>query len=1132
MSRLLLLAVSLFFLNTTLSQINIQWETRFEHPANFIDKAVDLELDASGNTYVTGSSFNGSNYDWVTIKYDPNGNELWNMTYGGSGLDEASALAMDSNGDIVVTGTRFVSGSDWDIAVVKYNGSTGAEMWSQIYSGSSNFDQSFDVTTDGLNNVIITGSYYFSGTDIDWIVVEYNSSGTFQWFQGGGTSNSDAGKVVATDASNNIYMAGHSQFSSGTTYFDFRVVKLSAAGAVLNNSTQDAGFNGLDTPHAMKLDASGNIFVGGQGFNAPLEEEDYVLMKFNNSCVHQWTRTYSGDAEALDRINAIDVDQLSGNVFVTGRSKSLASSEDYYTIAYNTSGTELWNHRYTSSGAGFDEATDIQLSGTGFVYLTGYTYNSGSNNDYTTVKYDVSGNLIWDTKFDGPSGLSDQAVKMQLDASENIFVTGASHGGVTNLDYSTIKYCQLTTVASPDTALCLGQNVSLTASGGFNITWAVLSGDMSSLSCTSCATTVATPNTTSVYIVSSESASGCIDYDTVTVTINPIPTPTIYNDTPLSFCTGDSVTLYTDSYSTYSWSTSSTDSFTTVYSTGTYTVTITDVNGCQNSANASVTAFSLPTVDAGTNFSVCPGTSGTLNASGASTYLWTFNSTLTPLNVSNPTATPTAVTKYYVTGTDGNGCKNKDSVTVSLYTPPVVNAGVDGQVCVGDSILLGASGAVSYVWNTSPYLSALNVSNPYAFPVAQTTFTVTGTDANGCTDQDQVIISTLSLPGVDAGPTNSHCLGDSSQIFATGALTWQWQADPTISNTTISNPWVDPVVNTWYYVSGTDVNGCTKTDSVLITVDALPNVSAGANVSICLGDSANLTASGASTYQWDSHPTFLSPTNISNPWVKPVVPTTYTVTGTNTTTGCENTAQVTIGINPLPSIDAGADTSMCLGDTLQLMATGGVTYIWTNDATLSNNLIADPLSTTMVNKTYYIDGWDVNGCHGEDSIHITINPNPSAPVITLDGQWLISNQTSGNQWYFEGAAVTGETNDSLDWVAQNQNGYYTLLYTDQNGCSTFSLVNNIIEITTAGIEEDEAFVVNLYPNPTQGILNLELGTSIDLLLVVTMNGQVVQTQRQLTEGIQTLDLSDLPGGVYMIQLVKEDKIVNKRIVKH
>ena len=1131
MSRFSLLAVTLLSALSINAQINIQWEARYENPANFIDQAVDIELDGSGNTYVTGTSFDGSSYNWVTVKYDANGNEVWSSTYGGAGLDEAEALVMDSNGDIIVTGSRFVSGSDWDIAVVKYNGITGAQQWAQVYSGSSNFDGGKDIAVDGSNNVVITGTYSFSASDIDWIVLKYNSLGTFQWVQTNGTPDSDEGKVIATDASGNIYMAGHSEFSSGSTYVDFRVMKFNPSGTILNQTTQDAGFNGLDTPHDMVLDASGNIYLGGQGFNAPVEEEDYVLMKFNNNCAHQWTRTYSGDAEALDRINAIAVDQVTGNIFVTGRSKSNASSEDYYTIAYDPSGNELWNDRYTSSGLGFDEATDITLSGTGFVYLTGYSYQSGTNHDYTTVKYNASGNFIWDTKFNGSANLSDQAIKMVLDPSENIFVTGKSHGGSTNLDYSTIKYCQLTTVASNDTAICVGQSVDLTASGGTNITWAVLSGDMGSLSCTNCATTTADPTTTSVYTVSSQSASGCVDYDTVTVTVNSIPNPTIYNDTPLDFCDGGSVTLYTDTYTSYSWSTGAVDSFITVNSAATYTVTITDSNGCQNSANASVTVYTLPTVDAGTDFSVCPGGSGTLNASGATTYQWDVDPTLSQLNIANPVASPTSMTTYTVTGTDGNGCQNTDNVTVSLYTPPVVNAGPDDQICAGDTIQLSASGAVSYLWNSSPTLSNVNIANPNAFPTSQTTYTVQGTDGNGCTDTDNVTISTFSLPGVNAGPANSHCIGDSTQLFATGAISWQWESDPTLSNENINNPWASPTVTTEYFVTGTDVNGCSNIDSVTITVDPLPNVSAGADFSICDGDSTQLTATGADTYQWDAHPTILSSTNISNPWVQPITVTTYEVTGTVTATGCQNQADVTVSLNPLPTIDAGPDTSMCINDSLQLMATGGSTYIWNNHPSLSSNIIANPWSYANADITYYLDAYDANGCFGEDSVHITVHPLPSAPVIVENGAWLISSYSSGNQWYFNGNPVSGATNDSLNWVNQGENGSYTLLYTDNNGCSKFSEVNNIIVIDDIGFPELTAFNVSVYPNPSRGEITVDIDVIVDVLVLVDMNGKVILTKENLASGKQILDLSELPDGTYVLQMVSGEQVVSKRLIK-
>lgn len=819
---------------------------------NFIDKASDLALDAAGNTYVTGSSFNGANYDMVTVKYDADGNEIWRTSYGGAGIDEATAIVLDGNNDVLITGYRFVSGSDYDIATVKYNGVTGAEIWSALFTGSALFDGGKDVTVDASNNVIVTGTHSFSATDIDYRVIKYNSAGVQQWTCSNEKATlNDEGKVVVTDAVGNIYVAGHSEFSTATTYAHFLVLKFSPAGALLFSVTRDSGFNKLDTPHAMKLDASGNIYVGGQGFTTVQNEEDYLLMKFNNTGTFQWLQVYAGDAEALDRINALDVDQTSGNIFVTGRSKSIASSEDYYTIAYSPAGAVLWSDRFSSAGLGFDEGADIALGASGNLYVTGYSYNAGSNNDYTTLKYNLSGNLIWETSFDGPSSLSDQALKMKLDPSENIFVTGKSHGGgSTNLDYSTIKYCQLETVGGVDEEICVGQNVNLTATGGINITWSVLTGDAGSLSCTTCATVNVDPTSTTTYLVSSESLTGCVDFDTVIVTVNAIPVPTILLRRALSFCIGQDVVLSTDTYVNYLWSTSATSNAITVTTAGTYTVTITDANGCQNVASAIVGVFSLPNVNAGADFTVCPGDSEPLNAIGASTDSWNVNTTLSQLNIPNPVATPTAPTSYIVTGTDINGCQDKDTLLATLFTLPTINAGPDGQVCVGDTWPINAVGGLTYLWNSHPSLSALNIANPNATPTTQTEYFVTGTDANGCSNIDSITISTINLPNINAGIDKFICEGGSVQIFVVGGLTYVWNTDPTLSSTSISNPFASPLATTTYTVEGTDINGCSNTDQVVVNVNALPNVSAGQDTSVCINGSIQLLATGASTYTW------------------------------------------------------------------------------------------------------------------------------------------------------------------------------------------------------------------------------------------------------------------------------------------
>jgi uncharacterized delta-60 repeat protein len=1131
MTRILSL---LFLLNLTshsFAQINVQWEARLNDPiGNLTDKASDLALDAAGNTYVTGSSFNGANYDMVTVKYDADGNEVWRTSYGGAGMDEAAAIVLDGNNDVIITGHRFVSGSDYDIATVKYNGVTGAEIWSALFTGSTMFDGGKDVTVDASNNVIVTGTHSFSATDIDYRVIKYNSLGVQQWTYSDGTTLNDEGKVVVTDAAGNIYVAGHSEFSTAASYVDFLVLKFSPAGALLFSVTHDSGFNKLDTPHAMKLDASGNIYVGGQGFTTVQNEEDYLLMKFNNAGTFQWLQVYAGDAEALDRINALDVDQTSGNIFVTGRSKSIASSEDYYTIGYSPAGAVLWSDRFSSAGLGFDEGADIVLGASGNLYVTGYSYNVGSNNDYTTLKYDLSGNLIWETSFDGPSSLSDQAIKMKLDPSENIFVTGKSHGGgSTNLDYSTIKYCQLETLGGLDEEICVGQNVNLTATGGINITWSVLSGDAGSLSCTSCATVNVDPTATTTYLVSSESLTGCVDFDTVIVTVNAIPVPTIYADGPLSFCVGQDVVLSTDTYVNYLWSTSATSNSITVTTAGTYTVTITDANGCQNMASAVVGVFSLPNVNAGADFTVCPGDSEPLNAVGASTYLWNVNTTLSQLNIPNPVATPTGTTSYIVTGTDVNGCQDKDTLLATLFTLPTINAGPDGQVCVGDGWPINAIGGLTYLWNTNPSLSALNIANPIATPTAQTEYFVTGTDANGCSNIDSITVSTINLPNINAGLDKFICEGGSVQIFVVGGLTYVWNTDPTLSSTSISNPFASPLATTTYTVEGTDINGCSNTDQVVVNVNTLPNVSAGQDTSVCINGSIQLLATGASTYTWSPNAS-LSATNIPNPTATPTGATTYFVTGEDGN-GCENSAQVTVTINALPTISAGSDVAICNGDSTQLNASGGLIYIWTFNTTLSDFVIGNPWAEPSITTTYFLTGTDANGCSNTDDVTVTINPLPSAPVLTLDSVFISSSYATGNQWYLNGNPLLGETNDTVNYVTIGQNGGYTVEYTDGNGCSIFSDASNVIIIFDVSVEEMEDLTVRIYPNPTSGLLNIELEEGIDQMMIVSMSGTVIQIENNLNAGMNTVDLNDLASGTYVLQFIKGDEVFTKRIIK-
>ena len=191
--------------------------------------------------------------------------------------------------------------------------------------------------------------------------------------------------------------------------------------------------------------------------------------------------------------------------------------------------------------------------------------------------------------------------------------------------------------------------------------------------------------------------------------------------------------------------------------TQTYTVTGTDTNGCQNTAQVTVTITALPNVSAGQNQTICAGSQVTLSGSGAQNYTWD-NNVLNGVPFS-----PTTTQTYTVTGIDSNFCQNTAQVTVTVNPSPTVSGGTNQTICAGALVTLNGSGASSYSWNN-------NVQNNVSFTATQTTtYTVTGTDANGCQDTAQVTVTVNPLPTVSGGLNQAVCAGQQVTLNGTGA---------------------------------------------------------------------------------------------------------------------------------------------------------------------------------------------------------------------------------------------------------------------------------------------------------------------------------------------------------------------------
>ena len=455
---------------------------------------------------------------------------------------------------------------------------------------------------------------------------------------------------------------------------------------------------------------------------------------------------------------------------------------------------------------------------------------------------------------------------------------------------------------------------------------------------------------------------------------------------------------------------------------GTHTIEYEITNSCGTSVDTKTfEIFGLPNVSAGTDAAVCIGESVTLVGSGASTYTWDNN-------VTNAAAfSPTSTLAYRVIGADINGCINTDSLQVTVNDLPNVDAGNDTSICDGESVSLTASGALTYNWNN-------NINNATAFtPISTTSYTVTGTDINGCINTDQVNVTVNSLPIVNAGSDIAICEGDSVTLNGTGAFVYSW--DNSVTNTI----YFLPTVSKTYTVIGTDVNGCNSSDNILVTVNTLPNVDAGTDVVICLGGSVTLNGIGASTYIWDN--------NVTNAAAfSPTSTLTYRVIGADIN-GCINTDSLQVIVNDLPNVDAGNDTSICDGESLALTASGALTYNWDNNIT--NATAFTPISTTL----YTVTGTDINGCNNTDQVTITLNNNP---LVSLSSFTPICNANSSTV-PLTGGFPTGGNYNGLGVSNNNFSpsvsgaGFHNITYTfsDSNGCSSSD--NKILVVDTNNV---------------------------------------------------------------------------------
>jgi hypothetical protein len=438
------------------------------------------------------------------------------------------------------------------------------------------------------------------------------------------------------------------------------------------------------------------------------------------------------------------------------------------------------------------------------------------------------------------------------------------------------------------------------------------------------------------------------------------------------------------------------------------------------------------------NRALAPGEIQQLYTLGQTTYLWSNGATTSTINVS-----PTTTTTYTCTVTT-NGVSCTDTITVVVGNP-VASITPNGivEICQGQSISLTGNGGVSYLWNTGAPTQSITVNT-------EATYTVTVTDANGCTDTESQLVKVNQLPIIGVNNA-SICPGQSATLTANGGVSYVWSPATGLSATTGSTVTASPATSTLYSVTGTGANGCTNTATAAVSVNALPTatITASSATTFCQGGSVVLTANTGTglSYQWKLNGTNITGATSSSYTANASGSYTVVVTNSSTCSSTSTATVVTVNTLPTATITASSATTFCQGGSVVLTAnTGtGLTYQWKLNGT---NITGATSSSYTANASgsYTVVVTNASTCSSTSTATVvTVNALPTATITAssattfCQGGSVVLNANTGTgltyQWKLNGTNITGATSSSY---TANASGSYTVTVTNASTCSSTS----------------------------------------------------------------------------------------------
>lgn len=663
-------------------------------------------------------------------------------------------------------------------------------------------------------------------------------------------------------------------------------------------------------------------------------------------------------------------------------------------------------------------------------------------------------------------------------------------------------------------AFCAGNNVSLTASATGAFVWSTGSTNANLVT-----------DTTGNYTVTVTASNGCTAATTVSTQKLKVTAAAISVSGPLTYCADVASQFTANDSCTYVWSNGATVQSINPTVSGSYTVTVTNINGCTSvSAPVTVTVNPLPPVPNVTlngPASFCNGGSVLVTSSTASSYLWSNG-------VTTMSQTVFASTTLTVTNSNAFGCSSVSvPVVINVHPVATINAGSPTTFCNGDSVILTAmpSSGVSYLWQNGKTTQSVTIKNGGVKSVIVTEI------SGGCKDTayQQIVVNPLPVGSIAATGATTVCYNSSVTLTTSGSpntkYQWYLNGSPIVYYIYLNGYYYPYNVYGYSYTASSTGNysasiidtltGCSSmTNSIAVTLVTPPQplITANGGTTLCIGANTTLSSTSASGYLWSTGETTQN--------IVAAVSGNYQVTITDGL-GCTRASAVTpITFFPAASISTSGATTFCNGDSVSLYANPTGSYVWSNGSTASSIL------DIKTSGTYTLTVTDLNGCTSSTApLQVIVNPLPTGsisaagPTTFCSGFDVVLNAAGSAhtkfKWYFNGSPMVYYVYQYGQYVP-----YYVFGY-NYAASVTGSYSAQIIDTITGCTSMTNTIAVTVNPLPSAAISQTEQVKCFggnDAELNATASGTIAPYSYVWSNSTATALNSNISAGTYTVQV--------------